>query len=147
MGKTSFSGPVYGAKSLLWSVTSKDVGNSTTANTVAAIIVPAGEDWIISDFHVFRGSTHSTAFVASLVDDSTAIATVAITSSLADQNGSTRIPSTGGEYTGQAVATGSSLAFTIHNGGSSVASSQVMAWVYGFPRWLDTSTLGAGPGN
>ena len=147
MGKTSFSGPVYGARSLLWSVHTDNPGNSTTANTICGILVPPGEDWIVSDFSVWRGSTHSTAFVATLLDDSTSLGTIAITSSAAGVGGSTRIAPTLGEYSGVLVASGSSLTITVHNGGSSVTSSQVHAWVYGFPRWLQESTLGQGPGS
>lgn len=139
MGKTSYEGPVYGAKSLLWQVSSKDVANSTTPNQVAAITVPAGQDWYVTDFHVFRGSTHSTAFTATLTDDSTTVSTVPITSSLGGQMGSTIVTPTAGEFEGQRIAAGSSVSFNVHNGGSSVASSAVFGWVYGYIRYVDSS--------
>jgi len=143
MGKTAFNGPVYGAKSLLWSVQADNLPISTAAQTVASITVPPGEDWVITDFAVFRGSSGSTDFTARLVDDSTAIASVAITSSAASGSGSTRLAKTDGEYTGTLVAEGSVLSFTVQNGNSSaVGSSAVYGWAYGFPRWLQASTLG-----
>lgn len=137
MGKSAVSGPFYGAKSLLWSAVS---AASTGASTIALITVPPGEDWIISDVAVHRGSTGSTGFIASVNDDSTVFATVAITSSLGDQTGSTRVPKASGEYTGYVAATGSVLGV-----GLTAGSSAVQVWVYGFQRWLDTSTLGFGP--
>lgn len=142
MGKTAYSGPVFGAQQLLWSAHRDNSGISTTANTIGAITVPAGVDWHVTDMHVYRGSTHSTAFVAALVDDSTTIASVALTSSLAAQSGTVRLTPESGEYDGLRVAAGSALSATVHNGGSSVTSSIVSVWVYGFPRWLQTSTRG-----
>jgi hypothetical protein len=124
------------------------MGVSTAAQVIAGIVVPAGEDWILTDFAAHRGSTFSTATVLTLVDDSTSLGTIALTSSGGNVSGSTRIAAAGGEYTGTVAASGSSLTVTIANGNSSVAaSSAITAWVYGFQRWLDTSTLGAGPGS
>lgn len=145
MGKTAMSGPVYGAKSLLFSV---HYDNTVVGGLNRSIIVPDGENWIITDVHAYKGSTHSTFFVATVTDDSTVIATCRITSSLAEKAGSTRIAPVGGEYTGIEVATGSSLTVNIDNSGSSAAaSSKVSVWVYGFQRWLMSSTLGQGPGS
>jgi len=141
MGKTSFSGPAFGAYTLLWSGTSDGLGNSTTANTMNSIVVPSYVDWYVTSLHVHRGSTHSTAFVGSLVDDSTTIATVALTSSLANVAGSTSPTKTPGEFIGLQVLGGSSLVFTVHNGGSSVASTGVVFHVYGFARYLENSSL------
>lgn len=141
MGKTAFSGPSFGSISLLWSVNVGQPSNSTSAITLGGIVVPPGQDWYITSFHGHRGnSTHSTATVFTLVDDSTSIATVALTSSLADVSGSTRPTPTAGEYQGVQVASGSSLTITLTNGGSSVASSMVYAWVYGYPRWIPSTT-------
>jgi hypothetical protein len=139
MGKTAFSGPAFGAKSLLWAIPYINSTNSTSAITVAQVTVPAGEDWYITNFHGFRGSTHSTALVLTLTDDSTSIATLAFTSSGAAASASTRLTPDAGEYDGVRVLTGSVLAMTLHNGGSSVASSGVHAWVYGYPRWIPST--------
>lgn len=139
MGKVSVSGPLYGAKSMLWSVSSKDIANSTTPNVVASIIVPAGQDWYATDIHIFRGSTHSTAFVGAFTDDSTTIGSVSITSSLAGVTGASIVTPTAGEFEGQRIAAGSSVSFTVHNGGSSVASSAIFGWLYGYIRYVDSS--------
>lgn len=141
MGKTAFDGPVFGSYSLLWSVNVQQPGISTSAMTLSGIVVPPGQDWYVTSFHAHRGaSTHSTATVFSLLDDSSLVATVALTSSLADVSGSTRPTATSGEYQGVRIASGSSVTVTLHNGGSSVASSMVYAWVYGYPRWIPSTT-------
>jgi hypothetical protein len=142
MGKTSYDGPVFGAKSLLWSVQHDRAQGSTVAVTMGSITVPAGEDWLVTDLMVYRGSTHSTASVVALTDDSTQIADVAVTSSLAGVGGSTAVAKDTDEYIGKKVATGSVLALTVHDGGSSLASAGWQAWVYGYPRWLQSSTRG-----
>lgn len=139
MGKTAFSGPVFGAKSLLWTIPYINSTNSTAAFTVAKITVPEGEDWYVTNLQGYRGSTHSTNLVLTLTDDSTSIATVAFTSSLAGVNASTRLTPDSGEYEGVKVASGSTLALTLQNGNSSVASSGVHAWVYGYTRWIPST--------
>lgn len=110
------------------------------------MVIPAGQDWFISDFHVFRESTHSTAFVASLVDDSSraqassaAVANVALTSSLAAQVGSTVVAADAGEYEGRRVAAGSTLSLTIASGNSSVSASPMAAWTYGYIRFVSST--------
>jgi len=66
MGKTSFSGPVYGAKSMLWKVgpAAAATTNASTVNAFAQpgygrIAVPPGEDWIVTGAYL-RCSTCST---------------------------------------------------------------------------------------
>lgn len=142
MGKTSYSGPVFGAKSLLWSFQADRAQGSTVAVTLGAITVPAGEDWLITDLHVYRGSTHSTAAVITLLDDSTSLATIAVTSSGAGVSGNTAVTKDTDEYIGKRVATGSVMEITVHDGGSSLASAGWQGWVYGYPRWLQTSSRG-----
>ena len=143
MGKTAFGGPVYGAKSLLLSV-SRDNGSASTGSTAAVILtqmlVPAYEDWYATEFRVTRGSTGSTDFSVFVEDDSTNIASVASASSLANQHGSTTIAADAGEYEGKRIAAGSSLVIKMWNGGSSlVASSAITASLYGYIRWISST--------
>src|SRR3990167_6142620 len=98
MGKTAYSGPVFGSYSLLWTASQEAAIVSTAASTIANLTVPAGQDWYITDVMASRESTASTALVVELLDDSTSIATVAITSSLADASGSTHLTPDAGEY-------------------------------------------------
>lgn len=143
MGKTAFSGPAFGAQSLLWTASQEAAIVSTAASTIANITVPVGQEWFITHLAASRESTASTALVVSLLDDSTSIATVAITSSLADASGSTLLTTESGEYLGTRCLTGSVLSLVVTGANSSaaaLASSGVKAWVYGYPRWI-TSTL------
>lgn len=147
MGKTAYSGPVYGAKSLLWSYSrNSTVPPSTALYAAAQMVVPAGQDWFFTDFHAFRESTHSTQFVVTLVDDSSraqassaAIAGLAITSSAVNQVASTVIAADAGEYEGRRVAAGSTLSLTVASGNSSVTSSPFGAWAYGYIRFVSSS--------
>ncbi len=69
MGKTSFSGPAFGAYGLLWSA-GQEVGiTSTAASTIANLTVPVGQDWYICHVMASRESTGSTALVVSLLDE------------------------------------------------------------------------------
>lgn len=147
MGKTSFSGPVYGAKSLLWMAHGDNLTiTSTVATTLQAMQVPAYEDWYVTEFKVYRGSSHSTGVTTTyrLTDDSTVIADVVQASGTASSGAgvlySTTLTPTPGEYEGFQVAAGSTLAFTYDHGGSSAAvDSNVTAWVYGYIRYIDST--------
>lgn len=141
MGKTAYSGPVYGAKSLLWSAArnSSSALSTTAATSFAKVRVPAYEQWLVTELAVYRGSTHSTTTVVGLTDDSTVLATVAITSSLADVMGSTVITKTAGEYEGALVAENSTLSLTLQEGTSSIATNDLTAYVYGFVRYIDST--------
>ena len=147
MGKTAFSGPVYGAKSLLWTVHRDNqlpAANDTTTVTIASIRVPAYEQWLVTEFKGYRGSSQSTAVTSTwnLTDDSTVIAdlvTPAASSGAALLMSTTPTP-TAGEYEGVLVAENSTLSLTIGHGGSSAAiSSDVTAWVYGYVRYIDST--------
>lgn len=138
MGKTSFSGPVYGAKSLLFSVHADAVSSGTTAQVLSAITVPTGQDWYVTEVMAFRGSTGSTAFVLTLVDDTTNVASLAITSSLANAVASTVVTATAGEYEGLLVASGSSLSWQLANT-AATGSSGVRGYAYGFIRFLSST--------
>lgn len=141
MGKTAFSGPVYGAKSLLISV-SGDIAAATDASsfvTLFGMSVPSYEDWYVTEMRAYRPSTHSTLSVFRLVDDSTVVADIAITSSLAAQSGSTIITPSAGEYEGQRIAAGSALSLTATAGSTGVASTGVKLMVYGYIRFINST--------
>lgn len=147
MGKTAFSGPVYGAKSLLlsYSKTSTTVP-STSVFSYAQIVVPTGQDWYVTDFHAFRESTHSSAFTLSLSDDSSrassstrVIANLATTSTAAAQVLSTVVTAEPGEYEGRRVAAGSTVTLQLANGGSSATGAVFSAWAYGFIRFVSST--------
>ena len=141
MGKTAYSGPVYGAKSLLWSASfnSTSALSTSAATTFAVCRVPAYETWLPTELQVYRGSTHSTTTVVALLDDSTVVGNVAITSSLAGVMGSTTFTKTPGEYEGVEVAANSTLSLTLQEGTSSIAGQDLTASVYGYIRFLSST--------
>lgn len=139
MGKSAASGPFYGSKSLLWSVSADRPAGSSVAVTMGGITIPVGQDWYVTEFMAFRGSTESTACVASLLDDSTSIATIAITSSAAGVAGSTAPTATPGEYEGLQVAAGSSVTISLANSNSTLVAANWQFWVYGYPRFISST--------
>ena len=147
MGKTAFSGPVYGAKSLLWMAHADNLLiTSSVTETLQAIRVPSYEDWYVTEFKVYRGSSHSTGVTTTyqLTDDSTVVADLVQASGVASSGAavlySTTPTPTAGEYEGVLVAANSTLAFTYNHGASTAAvDSNVTAWVYGYIRYIDST--------
>src|SRR5688500_8659618 len=122
MGKTAFSGPVYGAKSLLWAVHRDNqlpAAGDTTTVTIAQVRVPAYEDWLVTEFAAFRGSSGSTAVTTTytLLDDVSTVANLATTSSATGLMLSTTPAATAGEYEGVLVEANSTMGITIGHGG------------------------------
>lgn len=158
MGKMSFSGPVYGAKSLLWSygpfADTHSTGASTAALNANAIrVVPPYEDWMITEVTV-AVSTNSTAaghglylkseggstlgIVRADGQPSTATQTIASFTSGASSvlTGSTTVAATPGEYEGKWVPAGSTLRL-VSSGVSVMGNVQVN--VMGYIRYVNST--------
>lgn len=136
MGKTAFSGPVYGAKQTLFSMGPAAASTGVIA-AIAGTVVPAGEDWYATELVLYRNSTGSTNLVISLLDDSTTVGSVGIGgSSIAAGNIAIFTPD-GGEYEGTRLASGSVLTFN-H---SSHAGPNINNFVslYGFRRFANST--------
>src|SRR5262245_28999760 len=107
MGKTAFSGPVYGAKSVLW-VTGPAAAATTSATTIAAFtqpgyskrIVPAYEDWIVTEAYLVCSTASTVAAAAQWI--------------LKTEGGSTTVPRSNGQ-----ASTNAATILTIASGGSS----------------------------
>lgn len=137
MGKTAFSGPVYGAKQTLWSGGPFAASTGSSA-TFAGTKVPSGEDWYATELALYRNSTGSTNFVVSLLDDSTLVGSVNVGgSSLAAVSNITVFTPTGGEYEGAFVASGSVLTFahSSHAG----PNAELSVTLSGFRRFVNSS--------
>lgn len=143
MGKTAFSGPVYGAKSLLFSVSRDNVLITSSGTlTEAKVVIPSYEDWYLTEFRAYRGSSGSTAatYTFQLDDDSTVVANVATTSSEAGVALSTSPTPTAGEYEGVQMAAGSTLSFQWNTGTSTTAPcSNVIMSAYGYIRFKSST--------
>ncbi len=138
MGKTAFSGPVYGAKETLWSV--GPIAASTGAVAVCAgTIIPTGEDWYGTELVMFRNSTGSTNLVMTLIDDSTTVGTVGVGGSSATAASAiTVLPTDGGEFEGTKLAGGSTL--TLSHSSHAGPNINLFVAVHGFRRFNFTST-------
>ena len=144
MGKTAFSGPLWGAKSLLYTVRLETVstgpgGGAALSTIIGGCQVPVGEDWYVTDMTVLRISTGSSVYAVSLVDDSTTISGLTITSTGANAILSTALVPDGGEFSGVRVVAGSTL--TVNHTNSTVvgASSGLCVSVFGYPRFIDST--------
>ena len=117
MGITRFSGPVYGSKSLLW-CTGPAAAASTSASTVLAFtqggyakrVVPAYEDWIITEAYLVCSTASTVAAAAQWI--------------LKTEGGSTTLPRTSGQ-----ASTNAATILTIASGGSSNVNGSAIAAV------------------
>lgn len=138
MGRTRFSGPVYGAKQTLWSANL--AATSTGASTVAAAtIIPVGEDWYATEFQVYRGSTGSSQGAFWITDESTVVSSVTFTSTTAGANTINIITPDGGEKEGTRLLSGSTLRLWYSDASSQAAQTNVSWMLTGYRRFV-TST-------
>jgi hypothetical protein len=143
MGKTAFSGPVYGAKGTLHSFRVQDIstgaGDGLAGVVLSGLIVPSGEDWYATEFSAFRGSTGSTGMGFAVLDDSTLVSSATINSSLANASTLALIAADGGEYEGKRIAGGSVVTFTVTQSSGVAASSAVTLCLSGFRRFVSST--------
>ena len=117
MGKAAFSGPVYGAKSLLW-VAGPAAAATTNASTVLAFVqggyakrvVPAYEDWIVTEAYLVCSTASTVAAAQQWI--------------LKTEGGSTTIPRANGQ-----ASTNAANILTIAGGGSSNVNGVAIAAV------------------
>lgn len=143
MGKTAFSGPVFGAKCLLATVRVSDIssgaGNGLSTN-LAAYVIPTGEDWYATEFGYHRQSTGSTGIEFSVQVNSSKFSSKTIASSAADQAGFVTITPTPGEFQGQQLPSGSTITFNVVQSSLAPASSGVTLSLYGYKRFINSSS-------
>ncbi len=116
MGKTAFSGPVYGAKSLLWTAGPSAAASSGTSTVAAFLqggysrrVVPAYEDWYVTEAYLTCSTASTVAGAAQWI--------------LKTEGGSTTLPRGGGNSTNAATI------LTIATGGSSNVEGSAIAAV------------------
>lgn len=167
MGKTAFDGPVYGAKSLLWSYgpivsdTPSSAANTSGLYKNGSIrVVPAYEDWYVTEFYG-SFSTCSSLGAHSLILKSEGGSTTILPRLNAPGNGSTRaqtiataataatstteqvlvtVTSDPGEYEGKWVPAGSTLRVVYSHVGSTTAEVITAGWqVMGYIRFREST--------
>ncbi len=137
MGKTSFSGPVYGSKQTLFSVGPATASTGSSA-VFAGTLVPAGEDWFATELSLYRNSTGSTNLVISLHDDSTLMGTVGVGGSSATAASAISIiTKDGGEYEGARIASGSLI--TLSHSSHAGPNANLFAVLSGFRRFANST--------
>ena len=143
MGSTRFSGPVYGAKQTLFSIgastLSSGAGNGVANAIFAGTVVPLGEDWYVTEFQAFRGSTGSSAVGFSVLDDSTVLSSITFTSTTANANTINILTPDGGEKEGVRVLSGSTVHFAYTNSSAQGGLSNVNVSIFGFRRFVNSS--------
>lgn len=136
MGKTSFSGPAFGAKATLLSV--GPLAASTGSSAVfAGTIVPAGEDWYLTEVALHRNSTGSTNFVVSVHDDSTLVGSVGVGGSSIAASGIARFTPDVGEFQGVKVLSGSTI--TLSHSSHAGPNINLTAVLSGYRRFVPST--------
>jgi hypothetical protein len=137
MGKSAFSGPVFGAKATLFSV--GPVSASTGSSAVfAGAIVPPGEDWYATNLSLYRNSTGSTDFTISVQDDSTTIGSANVGGSSVAASGISNFSPDSGEYQGIKIASGSTVTFS--HSSHAGPNANVTVVLSGYRRWTPSTT-------
>jgi hypothetical protein len=137
MGKTSFTGPVFGAKQSL--IDCGPVSASTGSSAAFyGVIVPAGEDWFVTDLAIFRNSTGSTDLAISVLDDSTNVLSVTANGSSIAFSNIGRATADSGEFQGTKIASGSTI--TLVHSSHAGPNANLCVQVSGFRRYLPSTT-------
>lgn len=144
MGKTAFSGPVYGAKGVLWSPYVHVVSSGGTTQTVARTIIPSYEDWYVTEAQFQCSSGSTGAALASSVasyqfkNGASSLHIAAVLASTATPVLVT-ITADAGEYEGRRCAAGSTLAFVARGGDTAVAIGGLRGELRGFIRFVNST--------
>lgn len=131
MGRTSFSGPAYGAKSLITTVTRASIAPSSSNLELLEITLPLTEDWMITEVRAYC-SNQGNGGTVDVTDDAVTILPTPL--ALVTAAGATAVlAADGGEDEGKRVAAGSVLR-VLANDGITTAAADVVVNVYGFIR-------------
>ncbi|HEY5989003.1 MAG TPA: hypothetical protein VIV12_21870 [Streptosporangiaceae bacterium] len=151
MGKTAFSGPVYGAKSLLFAASFTTGSTGASTHLEAKTVVAPYEDWYITEFKA-SASTNSTtgqSWYLKSEGGSSGLpryqgqpSTVAQTIATINAGGSSNVNAiatvvpTAGEYEGMYVPAGSTVRIVSSGAG---APSFVNLSVMGYVRFVNST--------
>ena len=151
MGKTAFSGPVYGAKSLLFGASFAAGSTGASTHLDAKTAVPVYEDWFICEFAASASTNSSGGQTWYLKSEggsssvpryggqpSTVAQTIATVNAGASTsvNSVTTVVATAGEYEGMYVPAGSTLRIVSSGAG---APSFVNLSARGYIRFLNST--------
>lgn len=144
MGKTAFSGPVFGAKAGLGSVAfaagAISSNASTTAVPTAKWIIPTYEDWYVTEMGVQCSTCSSNAASFILKNQVAGVDATVITITSGTSTSISAVTAatpTAGEYQGFKCAAGSTLR-VVSSGNSAMGITQIH--LRGFVRWLPSTS-------
>jgi hypothetical protein len=147
MTLSRFNGPVYGAKSVLWSIGPMTGSSGGSSALVARILVPAYERWLITELNV-SASTNSSLYLTQLKakggttsadfpsGNAGTVASVSAGASTGGFNLITTATPTAGEYEGYLVTENSTL--RIVSSGVNPPTNYTIN-VRGFIRYIDST--------
>jgi hypothetical protein len=146
MGKTAFSGPVYGAKGALWNPFTLVVSSGASTQVAATTRVPSYEDWYVTEA-LFQCSSCSTAALGALASSVAQFVFKANSSALhdnqtiVDTNSVTLVTITkdAGEYEGKRVTAGSTITLEAAAGSSALALGSLRAELRGYIRFISST--------
>lgn len=136
MGRTSFSGPVYGAKSLLGVASIGTIGPSVTDSEIAELLVPANEDWYVTDVQAYclNQGNGGTVDVESPDGTSLLSANITLTTGAAAAG---VVVKTAEEDEGRRVASATRLHVEVTDGATTAITGLIVS-VYGYIRKINT---------
>lgn len=156
MGKTAFKGPVYGAKGLLAKYSMGAVTSSGASSAlVASWIVPAGEDWFITEISGYCSTASSGGNTVTIKSEggsttgasrdwgSGSNSTIAQTVGTLTWGTSTTGPvvsivtASAGEYEGKWVPTGSTVRAVLSSVLNPIANLNIS--LRGYPRFINST--------
>lgn len=140
MGKTAFSGPVYGAKGTLFSVHRAVVSSGVSSQVIASIAVPAYEEWFLTEIIASASSGTTGAMGANLLANSSAVPGSTATITSTETATVAEITRSEGEFEGFRVLSSQTIEVIADTGGSSVAAiGNMNVTVRGFTRWIPST--------
>lgn len=146
MGLTRYSGPVLGAKGLLFELSPGTISSGATTSVIGKTVVPSYEDWFVSDIATYCSSNSSNAQVkykAKIAGTVTTMLTVGVGASTTGINVCNTVGSLGGSSgtLGYYVPTGS----TIYAVSTSVGPMTLFSGVFhGWRQWVNVGNLSDG---
>lgn len=132
MARTEYKGPVYGAITVLSSVSKDTVAISQTDLEVFQMDVPADEDWFVTRVSAYCDDAGTVAATVDVEDDGVSILSSVITL-VSDDAVERAITADPGEDEGKKVAAGSVLTVDVTSG-ATTGPSDITVTIEGYRR-------------
>ena len=132
MGRTSFSGPLYGAKMKLASFYVASIAAEADDAELGELLVPSGEDWYITNVHAYCTDAGASATVDVECPDGTSLLATDLALS-ANAGVTVACAATAGEDEGKKCAAASRIYIEADNG-LTTAAANVIVSLHGYIR-------------